>query len=286
MTNVATAVFDPLASKIASRRKFGWLEAALLMSIIALVAQLAGPSLLQTWWEWPRPGKQIAISPLLTAADGRQWEAPCWMYFPKDYSSSRRFPLLLFLHGSGERGHDLKLTLKHGLPGMLTNGKELPVLVLSPQCPIEHTWESAELLALLDWAEAKYSVDPDRIYVCGFSMGGYGAWQLAAEAPQRFAALVPIAGGGDEANANRLEKLPIWAFHGDQDRTVPVEQTTKMIDAIRNAGGNPRMSILDGQGHGIAGQVLSRSDLYEWLLQQTLSRPYPPEFSSGDKGQR
>jgi predicted peptidase len=173
------------------------------------------------------------------------------------------------LHGSGERGHDLKVTLKYGLPGMLTNGKGLPMLVLSPQCPIEHSWESAELLALLDWAEAKYSVDPDRIYVCGFSMGGYGAWRLAAEAQQRFAALVPIAGGGDEANANRLEKLPIWAFHGDQDRTLPAEQTTKMISAIESAGKTPQLSILKGEGHAIAGQVFLRRDLYEWLLART-----------------
>lgn len=264
---MATAQLEAPILKTAGKRRFGWLETALVVSLLALVAQLTGPRLVRTWREWPRPGQQIAISPLLNKG-GRSWEMQSWIYFPKDYASGRRFPLLLFLHGSGERGRDLNVTLKHGLPGMMAKGKELPLLVLSPQCPKDHRWESDELLALLDWAQAKYFIDADRIYICGFSMGGFGTWQLAAAAPDRFAAIVPVSGGGSEEDADKLVKLPIWAFHGATDRTVPVTQTTKMIEAIKNAGGEPRVSILKGEGHGISGQVLSRSDLYEWLLQQ------------------
>jgi glycosyltransferase involved in cell wall biosynthesis/predicted esterase len=263
-----TAASDSPACGFANKRRFGWLEIALLASIAALLVQLVGPAALRTWQEWPRPGQQVAIEPVVTSQDGRQWPMPSWIYFPKEYELSGKCPLLLFLHGAGERGDDLQDALRNSLSGMVAKGKHLPMLVLSPQCPLDQRWDVDQLLGLLDYAQAKYSVDPDRIYVCGFSMGAYSTWELAAKTPERFAAIVPIAGGANVGGAKQLAKIPIWAFHGDQDRTVPLEQSTTIIEAIKKSGGQPRLSILRGEGHGIAGEVFLRSDLYPWMLAQ------------------
>jgi poly(3-hydroxybutyrate) depolymerase len=263
---MATAERDAPALKSKRKRRFSWLELILLVSSAALLIQLFGPWVSRTWHEWPRAGRQVAISPSVTTKDMQQWEMRSWIYFPEDYGNGEKFPLLLFLHGAGERGNNLKHVLRNGLPGIIAKGKQLPMMVLSPQCPPDQQWDTQQLLALLDYLQSKYSVDRNRVYVCGFSMGGFGTWQLAIEAPQRFAAIIPIAGGGDVDRADQLASLPIWAFHGDEDRTVPVEQTTRMIDAIQRAGGSPRLSVLKGEGHGIANRVLFRSDLYEWLL--------------------
>jgi predicted peptidase len=272
---MSTAVLGVPALEPKRKRRFGWLELTLVASFLALLIQLIGPAVSRTWHEWPRPGRQVAIAPLLTASDGRQWEVRSWIYFPKDYGDKTKVPLLLFLHGAGERGNKLNQVLRHGLPGMLAKGKQLPMMVLSPQCPPDRKWDTGQLLALLDYVQAKYSVDPDRVYVCGYSMGGFGTWRLAAESPLRFAAIVPIAGGGDVNQAKRLVGLPTWAFHGDEDGAVPVDHTLNMIEAIKTAGGSPRVSIMKSEGHGISGKVFSRTDLYEWILSQNRSSRTP-----------
>ena len=116
---------------------------------------------------------------------------------PKDYETKESWPLVLFLHGSGERGDDLELVKKHGPPKLIGEGKEFPFIVVSPQCPGSQSWRAIELTALLDEVTRTQKVDQDRIYVTGLSMGGFATWELAAFAPTRFAAIAPICGGGD-----------------------------------------------------------------------------------------
>ena len=146
------------------------------------------------------------------------------VYLPPDYDSKASWPLLVFLHGAGERGDDLELVKKHGPPKLIEEGKQFPFIVVSPQCPKDGWWTSKplELTVLVDEIEAKYKVDKDRIYLTGLSMGGFGTWMLAGYTPERFAALVPICGGGDTLTARRLGNVPIWVFHGAKDPVVPL----------------------------------------------------------------
>ena len=148
------------------------------------------------------------------------------LYLPKDYETKECWPVVLFLHGSGERGDDLELVKKHGPPKLISEGKQFPFIVLSPQCPKDATWEPLKLTALLDEVVRNQKVDEDQICVTGLSMGGFGTWELAAYSPKRFAAISPICGGGEPRWAKRFAHLPTWAFHGAKDEGVPLKLIT------------------------------------------------------------
>ena len=154
------------------------------------------------------------------------------LYLPKDYEQKPSWPLLLFLHGAGERGDDLNVVKKHGPPKLIDQGKQFPFIVVSPQCPSGKWWEPFELSALLDEIVEKYKVDQDRIYVTGLSMGGFGTWALAAHSPSRFAAIVPICSGGELRSTRALVNVPIWVFHGAKDPTVPLEMSERMVEVV------------------------------------------------------
>ena len=138
------------------------------------------------------------------------------LYLPKDYESKKAWPLVLFLHGAGERGDNLDMVKQHGPPKLVAQGKEFPFVLISPQCPEGHWWEPFELSALLDEIVEKQKIDKDRVYVTGLSMGGFGTWSLAAHSPKRFAAIVPICGGGEPITAMLLPHVPAWVFHGGE----------------------------------------------------------------------
>lgn len=190
------------------------------------------------------------------------------LYLPPDYDKQEKLPLMLFLHGAGERGHDLEKVKIHGPPKLIAAGKTFPFIVVSPQCPEGKWWEPYELVALLDEIESKYKVDPDRIYVTGLSMGGFGSWALAARIPNRLAAIAPICGGGEIFSARRIAKLPVWAFHGGKDAAVPVELSQAMVDAIKKQGGNPKLTIYPDAGHDSWTATYDNPEFYEWLLAQ------------------
>ena len=190
------------------------------------------------------------------------------LYLPKDYDSHDAWPLMLFLHGGGERGDDLELVKMHGPPKLIAAGREFPFIVLSPQCPQDREWEPIELIALLDDVSRQYKVDPDRIYVTGLSMGGFGSWRLAAYAPHRLAAIAPICGGGEKHWAKKLPHLAVWAFHGAKDPGVPVERSQQMIDALKEKGGHPRLTIYPDAEHDSWTETYANPELYEWLLEQ------------------
>jgi predicted peptidase len=189
-------------------------------------------------------------------------------YLPRDYSSQTPIPMMLFLHGAGERGHDLELVKKHGPPRLIAQGRSFPFIIVSPQCPANHWWNAEDLNALLDEVIRSYAVDTSRIYVTGLSMGGFGTWTLGVTYPGRFAALVPICGWGEPFAAFRLKDMPIWAFHGAKDPIVPLSKSQEMIEAIKRAGGSPKLTVYPEAGHDSWTETYNNPELYSWMLRQ------------------
>jgi predicted peptidase len=195
------------------------------------------------------------------------------LFLPEGYEKKDAWPLMLFLHGAGERGDDLNLVKKHGPPKIVETKKDFPFVLVSPQCKRNRWWEPFSLTALLDEICAKYKIDQDRIYVTGLSMGGFGTWSLAAHTPDRFAAIVPICGGGDPIWAMRYGQLPIWVFHGGKDPVVPLARSQEMVDAIKKRGGNVKLTVYPDAGHDCWTAAYEDPELYEWLLQQRRIKP-------------
>ena len=189
-------------------------------------------------------------------------------YLPPDYGQKESWPLLLFLHGAGERGADLELVKKHGPPKLIEQGKHFPMIVVSPQCPEGQWWQPVELLALIDDIVEKYKVDEDRIYLTGLSMGGFGTWGLAAYAPHRLAAIAPICGGGEVFWAREFSHVPVWAFHGAKDSVVPLRRSEEMVEALKDDGGNVKFTVYPEAGHDSWTETYDNPRLYEWLLEQ------------------
>ena len=190
-----------------------------------------------------------------------------WLQLPPDYETQEQWPVLLFLHGAGERGEDLDRVKVHGPPKLIANGRTMPFIVVAPQCPTGRWWEPFELAALLDDIEQQYKVDKKRIYVTGLSMGGFGTWALAAYQPNRFAAIAPICGGGEPFMTRLYAHVPTWAFHGDQDNVVPLERSERMVEALKRAGGDVKFTVYPGVGHDSWTETYDNEELYKWLLQ-------------------
>jgi predicted peptidase len=190
------------------------------------------------------------------------------LYLPADYAKQPQWPLMLFLHGAGERGDDLNLVKKHGPPKLVAAGRQFPFIIVSPQCPKGRWWQPMELAALLDEIVEKYKVNKDRIYVTGLSMGGFGTWSLAAYQPKRFAAIVPVCGGGEPIVAEAYAHLPVWVFHGAKDSVVPLERSEKMVRSLKRHGGNVKFTVYPEAGHDSWSETYANPKLYEWLLEQ------------------
>jgi predicted peptidase len=196
------------------------------------------------------------------------------LYLPPGHGAEpdRRWPLVLSLHGAGERGSDLELVKVHGIPRRIVEGRDFPFIVIAPQCPALARWQPDQLLALLDEIDATHAVDPDRVYVTGISMGGFGTWALAIAAPDRFAAIVPICGGGNPDQVCRIAHVPVWAFHGALDDVVPRQYSDEMVEALRACGGNVRYTVYPHAGHDSWTETYENPELYAWLLAQVRSR--------------
>jgi predicted peptidase len=207
----------------------------------------------------------------------KQFALRSLLYLPKDYhtAKNRRWPLLLFLHGAGERGTDLALVAKHGPPKLVARKMEFPFVIVSPQCPAGRIWDDDALLALLDQAIARYRIDARRVYLTGLSMGGYGTWSLGLKYPERFAAIAPVCGGGSGADvllagaatARALRSLAVWAFHGARDTVVPVTESKVMASALRKAGcRRVRLTVYPDAEHDSYTRTYNRPELYQWFL--------------------
>lgn len=191
--------------------------------------------------------------------------------------SDQTWPLILFLHGYGESGEDVSAVMKHGLPQVVAQQPDFPFIVVAPQCPW-HTWwpELAESLdALLDQVMATYAVDPQRVYLTGLSMGGFGTWYLGATRPQRFAAIAPICGGGYwfhgfPNQVCALKTTPVWAFHGAKDEIVPLAASEQLVETLQACGGDVRFTVYPDATHDSWTETYNNPELYTWFLQHKL----------------
>lgn len=192
------------------------------------------------------------------------------LWIPPDYKKekAKTYPLLIFLHGSGERGDSLDLVKMHGPPSFIENRPDFPFITVSPQCPKGMRWNPEDLQVMLLQIEHKYHIDASRIYLTGLSMGGFGTWTWACNYPDQFAAIAPVCGGGDIQFAGALKNTPVWAFHGEADPVVPVKRTIEMIEAVNAKGGSARMTIYPGIGHDSWVNAYNDPELYKWFLEQ------------------
>lgn len=220
------------------------------------------------------------------AADGTvvryRWSAPATLEPGKTY------PLVLFLHGAGERGDDNKAQLKHGVLPIIEGAEKLgdACFLIAPQCPAGRWWSPIDrvtmqladaakpnplleaVLALVDETRKTQPIDPKRLYVTGISMGGYATWDLLGRVPNKITAAIPICGGGDPALVVKFKTVPLWAFHGDADPMVPVSATETMVTALRNAGGIPKLTIYPDIEHDSWTRTYSDPEVIRWLFAQ------------------
>ncbi|CAM5306224.1 hypothetical protein MAUB1S_05339 [Mycolicibacterium aubagnense] len=196
------------------------------------------------------------------------------LYTPSDYETSdKAYPLVVWLHGGDQGGSDIEKVRRSGLPKLIEGGKEFPFLVFSPQNPSEELLYPIEKVdAALEEVIASHRVDRSRIYVIGYSRGAFGAWALAEQFPQRFAAVVPIAGGGNRHYLSRTnEKAAFWVFHGTDDDVIPLSDSVVLYERLKALKRDVRLSVLEGVDHSaIEAATLSDGKLWEWLLNQRL----------------
>ncbi len=213
-----------------------------------------------------KPGKQT--SHYFEMSDGNK--IGFLLYLPQNYSADNeeKYPLLMFLHGGGERGSQLDSVKRHGPPMILEKGGDMPFIVVSPQCPDTAHWETECLEKLRRHIVESLKVDSDRMYLTGLSMGGYGTWAYAMEYPELFAAIVPICGGGEKDKVCVLRDVPVWAFHGAKDKTVLPEKAQEMVDALKACGGNVNFKVYPEAGHDSWTETYNNPELYSWLQEQ------------------
>jgi predicted peptidase len=190
---------------------------------------------------------------------------------PRDYETARgtdrKFPLIIFLHGSGECGSDLGKVARHGLPKVAATQPDFPFILIAPQLPTFKEWWSPESLdAVLDAALANYSVDANRVYMTGLSLGAYGVWDWACHRPDAFAAIVPIAGEGNDDWAGELKNVPVWAFHGAKDPAVSLAEEQRMVDAVNKQGGHAKLTVYPDLGHNAWDRAYADPALFDWFL--------------------
>ena len=196
------------------------------------------------------------------------------LFLPESYaqSTNQKFPLILFLHGAGERGNDLDSVKRHGIPKIVETNPDFPFIAVSPQCP-EDSWWTSELHTingLIEEVVEKYQVDTSRIYLTGLSMGGFGTWSLASMYPERFAAIAPVCGGGEVRQILRsLVEMPIWTFHGQKDDVIPFSRSEEIVTALKKHGSSIKFTIYPEAGHDSWTKTYDNPELYKWFLKHS-----------------
>jgi predicted peptidase len=232
------------------------------------------------------PGKQLpetARVRVRSGDDDREVTIPYLLFVPQTYETAKNFPLLLFLHGSGESGNggdELDRVKTNGPPKIVEHRPDFPFIVVSPQHPPvpeseeDTAWNPQELVALIDHVCRELKTDNASVYATGLSMGGYGVWQLAAAHPNHIAAAISVSGGGDPATLkDGIGKTSVWAFHGAKDTVVPLAEEQAMVDAAKHAGGDVRFTIYPDAGHDAWTETYNNQQVYDWLLAHRLADP-------------
>ncbi len=215
------------------------------------------------------------------------------LQIPRGYNDfSGPQPLLIFLHGAGETGTD-PFALRDKAPARFSasafKGREtsyFPFIMVSPICP-EKRWEPKRVMAVLDQVLAesrfRFKIDPTRIYLTGYSMGGFGTVETAMEFPEHFAAIIPVAGGGEPDKAGKLQNVSCWFFHGANDEIVPLPSSQLLVDAMRKNGHfDVAINVVPNAGHGIVRQVYCDEKIYRWILTKRKTE-YPTTEAAGGK---
>ncbi len=223
---------------------------ALLLSTVAVHAQTT--LAYDGFWADTASGDALVTLPEGYDADDREW------------------PLLIFLHGAGERGSDLSLVGIHGPLKERREGRDLPFVIVAPQVSEGGRWSVGRVAATLDAAIAAYRIDESRVYLTGLSMGGFGTWEAIEHMPERFAAAVPVCGGGNPIGLAEARDVPVWAFHGDADPVVPLAASAVMVNALEASGGQVQFTVYPGVGHDSWTETYANPEVYEWLLSHQL----------------
>ena len=193
-------------------------------------------------------------------------------YLPKDFDENKKYPMVVFLHGAGERGEDLDEASRHGFAKhMRESGAEYPFIYIAPQCPQGKYWAcyTESLVAFLDHICETLPVDTDRIYLTGLSMGGTGTWMLAMAQPDRFAAIAPVCGSGIVWNCGIIKHIPVLMYHGDQDAVVPLAESVTMLKAMGKVGGSAELKICYGYGHNAWDVAYAGDEMVNWFLKHS-----------------
>ena len=223
-----------------------------------------------------RPSGAKAFFAENVTGDWKQFEGKgnlqCMLYGAPTLDPSKKWPLVVYLHGKGNR----VLTREHlGFAAACAkpaNYAERPCFILAPQCPDENGWggaTGANFLKTLKDAMRQLPIDPDRVYLTGYSMGAYGTFTFLNDEPRMFAAAIPIAGGGNVAIARNLRRVPVWIFHGEKDQTVPPTDSRAMAKALEKMNAPAKYTEFPGEGHGIGGKIFDDPEVHKWLFAQT-----------------
>lgn len=239
------------------------LDAAVLLTVATSVLCRAADK--------PEPGKQTAQSVEVTGEKSAKTTLRYWLALPPAAETKPEggWPLMIFLHGAGERGDDLNMVKKHGPAKLVGTLPELNrFIIVSPQCPNGRWWDIEAVKGLIDHIAATQPVDKDRIILTGLSMGGFGTWGLLAKYPDIAAAAVPICGGGDPSTVAKFKHVPIRVFHGAKDTVVLPQRSEEMVEALKKAGGTPEYKVYPDAAHDSWTDTYSDPKLYEWMLAQ------------------
>ena len=204
------------------------------------------------------------------------FEIGYYVYLPKNFKKEDKYPMIVFLHGAGERGNgkeDLELVKINALCKYASEGKEYPAILLCPQCTKNFVWNNVviELKALIDSVAEEYGADMSRISITGISMGGFGTWEMRLTYPDFFSAIAPVCGGGLSWRCDLLKNMPVWAFHGDADNVVPPKNSIEMVDAVNKNGGHAKLTLFHSVCHCSWDNAYLETNVVEWLLSQRRS---------------
>jgi predicted peptidase len=248
---------SPSEGGVMNARRLAW-------AVLAALGLAVAPA-------WAGDAKTGFLNKTFKDKDGS--EAPYVLFVPHDYKGEKDYPVILFLHGAGETKGGSKQPVEVGIgPAIKKQEKTFPFIVVIPQSQ-KRTWKSGtddanRALAILAEVQKGYKTDSNRVYLTGLSMGGFGTWSLAAAYPEKWAAIVPICGGGNPKEAAKFKDIPCWCFHGDADTAVKVDLSRAMIKALKAAGAEPRYDEYKGVGHNSWDRAYGTPGLYTWLLEQ------------------
>ena len=232
-------------------------------------ALLAAPLFMNACAHTPSPTLPEGQHALTLPLAGLDEPVRCWLYLPRGYhASTRAWPLVVFLHGSGERGEDLERVKAHGLPKHAGQGADYPFILCSPQLEAGRRWSPETLHAVLPALRLHGRIDPRRTTATGLSLGGHGVWEWATAYPQDLAAIAPVCGFGEPEDLCRMRQVPVRAYHGDADTVVPLAAQQACVDALRACGGKVEWIVLHGVGHDAWTRAYADPALVPWLMAQ------------------